>query len=127
MADEENKETKDASAEASPAISPELEAQNEATMNMMRNLQTEKEEADSKSPRPVRSGGKPFYKKRVCRFCFRKEKIDYKNADELRRFTTERGKILPRRVTGVCAKHQRELADAIKRARAICLLPYVAD
>ena len=46
---------------------------------------------------------------------------------KVRRFTTERGKILPRRITGTCAKHQRELARAIKRARAICLLPYVAD
>ena len=56
-----------------------------------------------------------------------KAKIDYKDADALRRYTTERGKILPRRITGTCAKHQRELAKAIKRARSICLLPYVAD
>ena len=56
-----------------------------------------------------------------------KAKIDYKDADGLRRFTTERGKILPRRITGTCAKHQRELASAIKRARSICLLPFVAD
>ena len=57
----------------------------------------------------------------------KKAKIDYKDADGLKRFTTERGKILPRRITGTCAKHQRELAKAIKRARAISLLPYVAD
>ncbi|MBQ3650331.1 MAG: 30S ribosomal protein S18, partial [Treponema sp.] len=68
-----------------------------------------------------------FFHKKVCRFCGNKTKIDYKDADGLRRFTTERGKILPRRITGTCAKHQRELARAIKRARAICLLPYVAD
>ena len=74
-----------------------------------------------------RGKGRAFFHKRVCRFCANKTKIDYKDADALRRFTTERGKILPRRITGTCAKHQRELARAIKRARAICLLPYVAD
>ncbi|MBQ5491816.1 MAG: 30S ribosomal protein S18 [Treponema sp.] len=74
-----------------------------------------------------RGKGKAFFHKKVCRFCANKAKIDYKDADGLRRFTTERGKILPRRITGTCAKHQKELARAIKRARAICLLPFVAD
>lgn len=74
-----------------------------------------------------RAKGKTFFRKKVCRFCANKAKIDYKDADGLKRFTTERGKILPRRITGTCAKHQRELALAIKRARAICLLPFVAD
>ena len=74
-----------------------------------------------------RSKGKTYFRKKVCRFCANKAKIDYKDADALRRYTTERGKILPRRITGTCAKHQRELASAIKRARAICLLPFVAD
>lgn len=74
-----------------------------------------------------RSKGKTYFRKKVCRFCANKAKIDYKDADALRRYTTERGKILPRRITGTCAKHQRELAKAIKRARSICLLPYVAD
>ena len=71
--------------------------------------------------------GKFAFHKKVCRFCSNKTKIDYKDADGLRRYTTERGKILPRRITGTCAKHQRELASAIKRARNICLLPFVAD
>lgn len=71
--------------------------------------------------------GKFAFHKKVCRFCSNKTKIDYKDADGLRRYTTERGKILPRRITGTCAKHQRELARAIKRARNICLLPFVAD
>ena len=71
--------------------------------------------------------GKKFFRKKVCRFCANKAKIDYKDADGLKRFTTERGKILPRRITGTCAKHQREVAIAIKRARAICLLPFVAE
>ncbi len=71
--------------------------------------------------------GKFSFHKKECRFCKNKTKIDYKDADALRRYTTERGKILPRRITGTCAKHQRELAAAIKRARNICLLPFVAD
>jgi small subunit ribosomal protein S18 len=71
--------------------------------------------------------GKVFFKKKVCRFCTQKLRIDYKDADVLRRFITERGKILPRRILGTCAKHQRALAAAIKRARIIALLPFVAD
>ena len=74
-----------------------------------------------------RAKGKTFFRKKVCRFCTNKTKIDYKDVDALRRFTTERGKILQRRITGTCAKHQRELAGAIKRARAICLLPFVTE
>ena len=77
--------------------------------------------------RDGRTKGKTYFRKKVCRFCANKAKIDYKDADALRRYTTERGKILPRRITGTCAKHQREVAKAIKRARAISLLPYVAD
>jgi small subunit ribosomal protein S18 len=72
-------------------------------------------------------GSKVFFKKKVCKFCAQKMKIDYKEADTLRRFITERGKILPRRITGTCAKHQRNLALAIKQARSIALLPYVAE
>ena len=73
-------------------------------------------------PRPRRG------RRKVCKFCADKAAhIDYKNADELRKFTTERGKIMPRRMSGVCAKHQRELAIAIKRARVMALLPYVSD
>ena len=77
--------------------------------------------------RDGRSKGKTYFRKKVCRFCANKAKIDYKDADALRRYMTERGKILPRRITGTCAKHQREVAKAIKRARSISLLPYVAD
>jgi small subunit ribosomal protein S18 len=71
--------------------------------------------------------GKVFFKKKVCKFCMQKLKIDYKDPDTLRRFITERGKILPRRITGTCAKHQRALALAIKRARILALLPFVAE
>jgi small subunit ribosomal protein S18 len=65
---------------------------------------------------------------KVCRFCEDKVLvIDYKNERVLRRFVTERGKIIPRRMTGTCARHQRVLMRAIKRARHIALMPYVAD
>ena len=63
-----------------------------------------------------------------CTFCVDKiEFIDYKDVNRLRRFTNERGKILPRRMSGNCAKHQRQLSEAIKRARAIALMPYTVD
>jgi len=64
--------------------------------------------------------------KKVCRFCSEKvEHIDYKDLDRIGRYVTERGKILPSRLTGTCAKHQRVLTRAIKRARFMALLPYV--
>jgi len=66
--------------------------------------------------------------KKVCVFCAEKsEEIDYKNFAKLRKYMTEKGKIIPRRTTGVCARHQRELTNAIKRARNMALLPYVGD
>ena len=65
---------------------------------------------------------------KVCSFCVDKvDHIDYKDAAKLRRFTTERGKILPRRISGNCAKHQRQVTLAIKRARNIALLPFTAE
>ena len=67
-------------------------------------------------------------KKKVCAFCVAGEKsIDYKDVAKIRKYITEKGKILPRRQTGVCAVHQRELCTAIKRARNVALLPYVGD
>ena len=67
-------------------------------------------------------------RRKVCAFCVDKvECIDYKDAAKLRRYTSERGKILPRRTTGTCAMHQRQLTEAIKRARQLALLPYVTD
>ena len=79
---------------------------------------------EERKPRPrVRKG-----RRKVCVFCVDKvESIDYKDINRLRKCITERGKIMPRRMSGVCAKHQRELAIAIKRARIMALLPYVAD
>ena len=69
-----------------------------------------------------------FRKKKVCQFCADKNKtIDYKDVETLKKYVTERGKILPKRVTGTCAVHQREVTKAIKRARIVALLPYQAD
>lgn len=67
-----------------------------------------------------------FHRRKVCRFCADSSMvINYKDVKSLRHFTTERGKIIPRRISGTCAKHQRSLTQAIKRARTIALLPYV--
>lgn len=79
------------------------------------------------APRPDRQrGGRR--RRKVCNFCVDKvESIDYKDIAKLKRFMSERGKILPRRMTGTCAKHQRQLTDAIKRARHIAFLPFTAE
>ena len=71
----------------------------------------------------------PRRRKKVCAFCADKEHdyIDYKDVNKLKRYMSERGKILPRRITGTCAKHQRALTVAIKRARHIALMPYTLD
>ena len=67
-------------------------------------------------------------KKKVCAFCSEKaESIDYKDVAKLRKYVTERGKILPRRISGTCAKHQRQLTIAVKRARNIALLPFTTE
>ncbi len=67
-------------------------------------------------------------RRKVCNFCANNvEHIDYKDVNRLKKYITERGKILPRRITGNCAKHQRQLTIAIKRARNIALLPYTAE
>lgn len=80
------------------------------------------------TPRPERAQRGGRRRRKVCSFCVDKvEAIDYKDVAKLRRYMSERGKILPRRTTGTCAAHQRQLTVAIKRARQIALLPYVAD
>jgi small subunit ribosomal protein S18 len=68
-----------------------------------------------------------YFRRKVCRLCVGKiNSVDYKDVDMLRKFVTERGKIMPRRMTGTCAKHQRIIAAAVKRARMVALLPYVS-
>jgi small subunit ribosomal protein S18 len=79
---------------------------------------------DAKRGRPSKK--RVYHRRKVCRFCADSSiVIDYKNSKTLRYFITERGKIIPRRISGTCAKHQRTLTHAIKRARTIALLPYV--
>ena len=75
--------------------------------------------------RDKKMGGKrTTFKKKVCKFCAQKIEPDYKNPDMLRRCTTERGKILPARITGTCAKHQSALTQEIRRARVLSYLPF---
>jgi len=72
-------------------------------------------------------GGRGFGRRKVCRFCADKAlKVDYKDQQALKYFLTERGKIIPRRISGNCAKHQREVATAVKRARMLAILPYTS-
>lgn len=91
--------------------------------------------ADNKGGRPSygdREGGRGMRMRRsrrkVCAFCADKvEVIDYKDVPRLKKFVSERGKILPKRMSGTCAKHQRELTTAIKRARHLALMPYTGE
>jgi small subunit ribosomal protein S18 len=77
---------------------------------------------------PQGRGGRRFRRRKVCRFCVDKvDYIDFKDVKLLTSYVPERSKILPRRISGACAPHQRMLAEAIKRARNIALLPYTAD
>ncbi len=78
--------------------------------------------------KPVRKKKKRYVPKKVCRFCVDKvEHIDYKDLRRIRNLMTERGKIISRRISGNCARHQRQLTTAIKRARNIALLPFAVD
>ena len=82
--------------------------------------------SDSGDAPMIRRGGM-HRRTKVCVFCGKDNTIDYKDVNKLKRYISERGKILPRRITGNCAKHQRALTVAIKRARHIALMPYVTD
>lgn len=80
---------------------------------------------ENRPERPARDNRR---RRKVCQFCVDKVAyIDFKDTAKLRKYTSDRGKILPRRMTGTCAKHQREVQVAIKRARVVALLPYIAD
>ncbi len=81
-----------------------------------------------RKPRKDGDKKKKVYKKKPCRFCMDKiELIDYLDYQKFQKLLTERGKIMPSRITGTCAKHQRQLARAIKKARVLALLPFVTD
>jgi len=91
-----------------------------------RDVQQPQAPAGDKQQRPFRPMNRR--KKKVCAFCADKiDYIDYKDTNRLRKFISERAKILPRRITGTCAAHQRQLTVAVKRARHIALLPYISD
>ena len=81
----------------------------------------------NRSDSPMRRRGGIRRRKKVCVFCGKEKEIDYKDANTLKKYVSERGKILPRRITGNCAKHQRALTVAIKRARHVAIMPYVQD
>ena len=82
-------------------------------------------ERENRPERPARDNRR---RRKVCQFCVDKvEFIDFKDTAKLRKYTSDRGKILPRRMTGTCAMHQRQLTTASKRARHVALLPYTAD
>lgn len=80
-----------------------------------------------KTDSPMRKKGGMRRRKKVCVFCGKDNVIDYKDTAKLKKYVSERGKFLPRRITGTCAKHQRALTVAIKRARHVALMPYVAE
>jgi small subunit ribosomal protein S18 len=88
----------------------------------------ERSSSGERQERPRRRGGGRFGRRRVCAFCVDKiESIDYKEPAKLRRYVSDRGKIEPRRKTGTCARHQRMLTLALKRARQVALLPFTAQ
>lgn len=76
---------------------------------------------------PARRRSPMHRRKKVCVFCGKEKALDYKDTATLRKYVSERGKILPRRITGNCAKHQRALTVAVKRARHVALMPYTQD
>ena len=103
-------------------MSEELEVKAEAVEE-----EAKAEEVET-APEKAKKYKKPVSRKKVCAFCTDKNNvIDYKDGAKLRRYITENGKILPRRQTGTCARHQRELAVAIKRARIMAILPFKGE
>jgi len=83
---------------------------------------------EDKTDAPMKRRGMGMHRrKKVCVFCGKDNEISYKDTAKLKRYVSERGKILPRRVTGCCAKHQRALTVAVKRARHVALMPYVQE
>lgn len=111
-------------------MADERTANNRSDADDIEEEDDDEQQERSRGPRgrDSRGGGRRFGRARVCNFCVDKVKhIDYKDYNMLRRYVTERGKILPRRQTGTCAKHQRALATAVKRARHVALLPFTGE
>lgn len=110
-----------------------VKAEKEVKAEKAEKLNKEEKPAKEKSARTDRPEKKKFFKahkqnkRKVCAFCQDKKPIDYKDANRLKKYIAEGGKILPSRQTGTCARHQRELTVAIKRARNMALLPFVGE
>jgi small subunit ribosomal protein S18 len=103
-------------------------SEEQAAATTAQNQQQAGQEAAPRAERARRRSGGRFGRRRVCAFCADKTAvIDYKEPARLRRYVSDRGKIEPRRKTGTCAKHQRELTIALKRARHLALLPFTAE
>ncbi len=119
---EENKELEVA---AEPVETPAEEQTEELKAEVKETTEPRRER--ERGERPAKRGYKKTNFKKVCLFCQEKSTIDYKEVNKLKKFISEGGKILPRRMTGTCAKHQREVAIAIKRARIAALIPFKAD
>jgi small subunit ribosomal protein S18 len=120
MSDEDTVRSADGGAQARPARQNDSRGYDKDRDNRDRDPRDRRRSGPGGPRRP--GGG--MFRKKVCRFCTQKLKADYKDYEGLRRFITERGKILPRRITGTCAKHQRALATEIKRARVLAYLPF---
>ena len=127
MAEEEVKKAAPASSEAKPASRPEggtRPASREGGNRPGGDRRYNRDDNNRRYDRRPRRGRR----RKVCNFCVDKAKeVDYKDVAKLSKYITERGKILPRRVTGNCAKHQRQVTEAIKRARNVALMPYTVD
>lgn len=124
--------TDESSTESTEAPAEAKSERAEATGNDRQESAGTPNRDQQRESRPQQRGGRdprrsnPRFRRKVCRFCHEEDAvIDYKRSDILERFITDRGKILPRRVTGTCAKHQRALATSIKRARILALLPFM--
>jgi len=152
MAEEEKNEQSTPPEETEDVPDTDIEAENDAEDNSSDKMiaSDEKDEVAEAGKKPdqrrreggttprggsdSRRGGAPdrgrprrgYFRKKVCRMCVNKiNTLDYKDVDTLKRFITDRGKIMPRRMTGTCAKHQRVVSAAVKRARMVALLPFV--
>ena len=101
----------------------------EVAVQATENTAEERPARQENTERPQRqSYNRQQRRRKVCTFCTERDAvIDYKNPAQLRKFISERGKILPRKMTGTCARHQRQLTVAVKRARQVALLPYISD
>ncbi|MBN1836108.1 MAG: 30S ribosomal protein S18, partial [Spirochaetales bacterium] len=117
---------REAPAESAPASSEAPRERRRPGGDYGRDSRDSRDDSRSGPPRGRGRDGRPrfrsYYRRKVCKFCTRKTTISYRDIDSLRRFITDRGKILPRRITGTCPKHQRALSKAIKQARVLALL-----